>query len=110
MASIVDSVMGGLGPIAGPLAAQMGESTDTVQRGLQGGAAAMLSGLASRAEEPGFLSQIFGLITNPANTGSAVSALTSNPAAALSGGSALSELAGKFLPLIFGSRMGAVTD
>jgi outer membrane protein OmpA-like peptidoglycan-associated protein len=88
----------------------MGESTDTVQRGLQGGAAAMLSGLASRADEPGFLSQIFGLITNPANTGSAVSALTANPTAALSEGSPLTEMAGRFLTAIFGSRVGGVTD
>jgi len=110
MASLVDSVMGLLGPIAGPLANQMGESTDTVQRGLQGGAAAMLSGLASRADEPGFLSQIFGLITNPANTGAAVSALAANPTAALSGGSPLAEMAGNFLSTIFGSRMSGVTD
>ena len=111
MASLVDSVMESLGSIVGPLASQMGESTDTVQRGLQGGAGAMLSGLAARAEEPGFLSQIFGLITNPANTGGALSALTSNPGTAVAGGgSALTELAGRLLPMIFGSRMGAVTD
>jgi outer membrane protein OmpA-like peptidoglycan-associated protein len=100
--------MGLLGPIAGPLANQMGESPDTVQRGLQGGAAAILSGLAARADEPGFLSQIFGLITNPANSNAAVSALTSNPSA--TGGSPLSELASRFLPAIFGSRLSAVTD
>lgn len=108
MASLVDSVMGLLGPIAGPLANQMGESPDTVQRGLQGGAAAILSGLATRADEPGFLSQIFGLITNPANSNAAVSALTSNPSAA--GSSPLSELASRFLPTIFGSRLNGVTD
>ena len=108
MASLVDSVMGLLGPIAGPLANQMGESPDTVQRGLQGGAAAILSGLAARADEPGFLSQIFGLITNPANSNAAVSALTSNPSAP--GGSPLSELASRFLPAIFGSRLSGVTD
>jgi outer membrane protein OmpA-like peptidoglycan-associated protein len=88
----------------------MGESTDTVQRGLQGGAAAMLSGLASRADEPGFLSQIFGMITNPANSGSALSALTSNPSAVLSGSSPLSDLAGRFLPMLFGSRLNGITD
>lgn len=110
MASLVDSVMGLLGPVAGSLANQMGESTDTVQRGLQGGAAAMLSGLAARADEPGFLSQIFGMITNPANSSSAVSALTSNPSAVLSGSSPLSDLAGRFLPMLFGSRVGGITD
>ncbi len=110
MASLVENVMGLLGPMAGPLSTQLGESTDTVQRGLQGGAAAMLSGLASRADEPGFLSQIFGLITNPANTGSSISALMANPAAALSGGSPLTEMSGKLISTIFGSRLTGITD
>ncbi len=70
----------------------------------------MLSGLAARADEPGFLSQIFGMITNPANSSSAVSALTSNPSAVLSGSSPLSDLAGRFLPMLFGSRLGGITD
>jgi outer membrane protein OmpA-like peptidoglycan-associated protein len=105
--SIIDTVMGLLGPpVAGPLATQMGESADTVQSGLQGGAAAMLAGLASKADEPGFLSQIFGMITNPANTPAALSALTG----AATGGSPLTDLGGHFLSSIFGSRIGAVTD
>jgi outer membrane protein OmpA-like peptidoglycan-associated protein len=70
----------------------------------------MLSELASRADEPGFLSQIFGLVTNPANTGSAVSALTTNPTTALPERSPLPELAARFLSAIFGSRVGAVAD
>lgn len=110
-ASIIDNVMGFLGPqVAGPLAATMGESADTVQRGLQGGAAAMLSGLAAKADEPGFLSQIFGMITNPANTPAALSGLTSNMGAAVAGGSPLTDLGGRFLSSIFGSRMSSVTD
>jgi len=92
--SIIDTVMGFLGPqVAGPLATQLGESTDTVQRGLQGGAAAMLAGLASKADEPGFLSQIFGMITNPANTPAALSGLTG----AATGGSPLTDLGGRLL-------------
>jgi len=110
MTSLVDSVMGSIGPIAGPLASHLGESTDTVQRGLQGGAAAMLFGLASRANEPGFLNQIFGFIADPVNTNSAVSALTANPASAFSGGSPLMETAGRLLSTILGSRTGAVTE
>lgn len=111
MASLVENVMGSLGPVVDPLAIHMGESTDTVRRGLQGSAAAILSGLAERAEDSGFLNQIFGLITNPANTGSALSSLMANPTAALtSGGSQLSELAASLLPMVFGSRTAAVTD
>src|SRR5271154_3005376 len=69
MAGIFDSFMGMLGPPGvGPGASKLGESPETVQRGLQMGSAAMLAGLASKAGQPGFLSQIFGLVTNPANT------------------------------------------
>jgi OmpA-OmpF porin, OOP family len=110
--SIVDSVMNMLGPqLAGPIASRLGESTDTVQRGLQGGAAAMLAGIAAKADQPGFLSQIFGLITNPANSSSALASLTSNPAlAAPGGGSPLNDLASRFTSSIFGSGQSAITD
>ncbi|MBS1820524.1 MAG: OmpA family protein [Acidobacteria bacterium] len=110
--SIIDSVMGFLGPqVSSALASQMGESSETIQRGLQGGAAAMLSGLASKADEPGFIGQVFGMLTNPSATG-ALSGLASNPVSAVTGGAAssLGDLGGKFLSLIFGSRMGAVSD
>ncbi|MBS1801028.1 MAG: OmpA family protein [Acidobacteria bacterium] len=111
--SIIDSVMDFIGPqVSSALASQMGESSETIQRGLQGGAAAMLSGLVSKADEPGFIGQLFGMLTNPATTG-ALSGLVSNPASAVTGAGAaspLGDLGGKFLALIFGSRMGAVTD
>jgi outer membrane protein OmpA-like peptidoglycan-associated protein len=111
--SIIDSVMGLLGPqVAGPLAAQLGESSDTVQRGLQCGGAAILSGLISKAGDQGFVSQIFGMVTNP-TTMSSLSRLISNPSSitsAASAGSPLGDLGGKFLSMLFGSRLGAVTD
>jgi hypothetical protein len=72
--SIVESLMGLLGPqVIGPVASQLGESTDTVQRGLQTGSAAMLAGLVAKIGQPGFLGQVFSLITNPANGPSALS-------------------------------------
>jgi OmpA-OmpF porin, OOP family len=111
-ASIVESVMSFLGPqITGPLASQLGESTETVQRGLQASSAAMLSGIATKAEEPGFLSQIFGLITNPANSAGALSSFTSNLGSAAAGtGSSIVDLGSRFLSTIFGSRQAAVAD
>lgn len=110
--SIVDSLMSMLGPqIAGPIASRLGESTDAVQRGLQGSAAAMLSGIASKADQPGFMSQIFGLITNPANSSGALASVASNPAlAAPGGGSPLSDLGGRLASSIFGSGQSAITD
>jgi OmpA-OmpF porin, OOP family len=113
MAGILDSLMGMLGPqVIAPVASQLGESTETVQRGLQTGSAAMLAGLAAKVGQPGFLSQIFGLITNPANTSAALSSIMSNPASLLSGttSSPLGSLGSQFLSNIFGSNMSSVTD
>jgi OOP family OmpA-OmpF porin len=111
--SILDSVMSMLGPnVVGPVASQLGESTDTVQRGLQTGSAAMLAGLAAKVGQPGFLSQIFGLITNPANTPGALSSLTSNLGGLASGAAAspMGSLGSQFLSSIFGSNLSTVTD
>ena len=111
-ASIVESVMSFLGPqVVGPLASRLGESTDTVQRGLQSSSAAMLSGLAAKADEPGFISQIFGLITNPANDAGALSSFTSSLGSATTGtASSLTDLGSRFLSSIFGARESAVAD
>jgi len=109
--SIIDTVMGLLGPqVSAPLAAQLGESSDTVQRGLQGGAAAMLAGLASKADEPGFLGQIFGMVTNPVNTPAALAGISSGMGTAAAAASPLGDLAGRFLSSVFGPRMSAVSD
>lgn len=113
MAGILDGLMGMLGPqVVGPVASQLGESTDSVQKGLQTGAAAMLAGLAAKADQPGFLSQIFGLISNPANSSGALSAVTSNLGSLASGvtNSPIAGLGGQFLSSIFGSNMSSVTD
>lgn len=113
MAGILDSLMGMLGPqVVGPVASKLGESPETVQRSLQMGSAAMLAGLASKAGQPGFMSQIFGLVTNPANTSGALSGITSNLSLLASGAtsSPLGSLGGQFLSSIFGSNLSSVTD
>jgi OOP family OmpA-OmpF porin len=113
MAGILDSLMGMLGPqVVGPVASKLGESPETVQRGLQMGSAAMLAGLASKAGQPGFMSQIFGLVTNPANTSGALSGITSSLGSLASGAtsSPLGSLGGQFLSSIFGSNLSSVTD
>jgi outer membrane protein OmpA-like peptidoglycan-associated protein len=111
--SIIDSMTSFMGPqVLASLASQLRVSTDTVQRGLEGGSAAILSGLAARADEPGFLGQIFGMITNPANSPSALSGLTSNISSAISGvnSSPLMEMGSRLLSTVFGSRLSSVTD
>ena len=111
--SIVETLMSMLGPqVVGPIASRLGESTDTVQRGLQSGSAAMLAGIAAKADQPGFLSQIFSLVTNPANSPGALSSLASNLGSAASGGAGapLGDLGSRFASSIFGSGQSAVTD
>jgi len=111
--AILDSLMGMLGPnVVGPVASQLGESTDTVQRGLQTGGAAMLAGLAAKAGQPGFMSQIFNLVTNPANTSSALTGLTSNLGSLVGSGSGspLGSLGSQFISSVFGSNLTSVTD
>src|SRR5271167_3655141 len=112
--SILENLMSMLSPqVIGPAASQLGESQDTVQRGLQTGAAAMLAGIAAKAGQPGFLSQIFGLITNPANSAGALSGVTSNLGSLVSGGvtnSPIATLGSQFMSTIFGSNTSAITD
>jgi OmpA-OmpF porin, OOP family len=111
--SIVDNLMGMLGPqVAGPLASHLGVSADTVQSGLQSGAGAMLAGIAAKANQPGFLGQIFSLISSPANSPSVLSSITSNPASLASGAanSPIADLGSRFLSSIFGSNTSAITD
>ncbi len=108
--SIVDSLMSMLGPqVVGPIASRMGESSDAVQRGLQGGSAAMLAGIAAKADQPGFMSQIFSLITNPANSSGSLSSLASN-LGSTAPGSPLGDLGGRFVSTIFGPSQSAITD
>jgi OOP family OmpA-OmpF porin len=112
-ASILESVTSMLSPqVIGPVASQLGESTDTIQRGLQAGSAAMLAGLASKAGQPGFLGQILSLVTNPANTPGALSGLVSNPGSLLSSvtNSPIGGLGSQFMSSIFGSNTSAVSD
>ena len=113
MASIVDSLMSMLGPqVVGPIASRLGESPDTVQKGLQSGSAAMLAGIAAKADHPGFLSEISGLLTNPANTSGALAEAALNPASSATGapGSSLADLGSRFTSTIFGPGQTAITD
>lgn len=113
MASILESLMSALGPsVVDPIASRLGESNDAVQRGLQGGAAAMLGGIAAKADQPGFMGQIFSLVSNPAASASSLSSVVSNLGAAAPGSAAspLTDLGSRFLSTIFGSNTSAVSD
>jgi OmpA-OmpF porin, OOP family len=107
--SILDNLMSTLGPqVVGPLATRLGASPDAVQRGLQSGSAAMLAGIAAKADQPGFMGQIFGLINNPAISSGSLSSLASSVGSGAPGG--LADLGSKFMSTIFGSGTAGVTD
>src|ERR1700721_368410 len=64
MSSLLDSLKEQITPdVIRGLASSLGESGDAVQKGLLGGATTILATLASKAQEPGFLSQIMNLIS-----------------------------------------------
>ena len=111
--SILESLTSLMGPqVLGPVASQLGESTDTVQRGLQSGSAALLAGIAAKASQSGFLGQIFSLITNPANGAGALSGITSNLGSLASGAasSPIADLGSRLLSSVFGPNLSTITD
>src|SRR5215469_2392113 len=102
MASILESVKGMLGPqVVNGVSSQLDEPTGVVQRGLEESSAALLAGIGSKADQPGFMQQIFSFIKSPAND----LAFAGVPAAAAAGG-----LGSQFLSTVFGSNQGAVAD
>ena len=102
MASILESLKGVLGPqVVNGVSSQLNEPTSTVQRGLEESSAALLAGIGSKADQPGFMQQIFSFIKSPAND----LAFAGVPAAAAAGG-----LGSQFLSTVFGSNQGAVAD
>ncbi len=107
--SILESLMSNIDPqMLGSIASKLGESKDSVRGGLQGGAATMLSALAGKAGDSGFLGQLMGLLNNPALSGGAMS----NIGSLLGGGSTspLGELGSKFVSMLFGSKLGSIAD
>jgi len=91
-----------LGPqIVNGVSSQLDEPTGVVQRGLEEGSAALLAGIGSKADQPGFMQQIFSFIKNPAND----LAFAGVPAAAAAGG-----LGSQLLSTVFGSNQSAVAD
>ena len=94
--------------IVGSLASRLGESEGAVQKGLQGGAVSILSALAGKASDSGFLGQILGLLTSSAGGANLLGSLSS-----LAGGqpnSAVTDLGSKFMGLVLGGNQTVVSD
>ena len=106
--SLLDGVLGLVTPeMKQGLASRLGESPTAVQSGLGTAVAATLGGLVSKAGDSGFLNQIIGLVSGSSGQ-SILSGLSSISSTGLTGG--MSDLANKFLPMVFGGQQNQVTS
>jgi len=106
--SMLDSILALVTPdMKQAIASRLGESTQAVQAGLGTATAATLGGLAAKASDSGFLSELMNLASS-ANSQNVLGSLTSIAGGGVSGG--VGDLVNKFLPLVFGSSQGQVTS
>jgi outer membrane protein OmpA-like peptidoglycan-associated protein len=89
------------------LTTRLGEPPQAVQSGLGATTAATLEGLASKANDSGFLGQVIGMLG-----GGTGQNLLSSLSSIASGGptGATADLVNKFLPMVFGSQQGQVAS
>ena len=107
MSSLLDSLKEQITPdVIRGLTSNLGESGDAVQKGLLGGATTILATLASKAQEPGFLSQIMNLISGFMTRGA------SAMGAAAGGGSSTvanaSQAGTSLLNMLFGNNISSI--
>src|SRR4029453_10203422 len=104
-ANLLESLGAYLTPeLVGRIGAALGESPGAVSKGMSGVLPAMLGSLVEKSTDRSVFSQIFSLVTDPANDGSAMRAPASWRGTLTQGGGSLASLAGALLPLLFGGR------
>jgi outer membrane protein OmpA-like peptidoglycan-associated protein len=104
--TMLDSIMGLVTPdMQQAIAARLGESSPGVSSGLSAATAATLGGLVSRAGDSGFVGQIMSLVGTAGNQ-NILGNLSSIASGSTSGG--VTDLVGKFLPMVFGSNQNQV--
>ena len=107
MRSLLDSLEQQTSPdLIHGLASNTGESDDAVQKALQVGSAAMLATLASKAQEPGFLSQIMNLISS-FSTQSAMGATAGGGSSTIS---SPAPAGSTFLNMLFGNNLSGIQN
>jgi OmpA-OmpF porin, OOP family len=107
MSSLLDSLKDRISPdVVRGLASNLGESGDSVQHALQTGGVAILTALAAKAQNSGFLSQIMGLISN-FGAGNAMGAAAG---AGSSITSTASQAGGTLLNMLFGNNMSGIQN
>lgn len=105
--SIVDSITSLVGSqFTNSLASRLGIPADSVQSGLSASVTAMISGIANRSNEPGFMAKLFDLIR-----GSDLKTTFVNLPGLVSGATAslpISEEGSKLVSLIFGDHQSTI--
>ena len=106
MSSLLDSLQEQISPdVVRSLASSLGEPNGSVQKALQGGSAAMLATLASRAQDQGFLSQIMNLISHF----SARNAMGAAAGVGTTTSSTVAQSGSSFLNTLFGGDLSKLT-
>ena len=105
----MSSLLNSLGEQTSPdlirgFASNTGESSDAIHKALQSGSAAMLATLASKAQEPGFLTQIMNLISSF----SAPSAMRATVGGGSSTVSGPAQAGSTFLNMLFGNNLSSI--
>jgi OmpA-OmpF porin, OOP family len=107
MSSLLDSLKDRISPdVVRGLASNLGESGDSVQHALQTGGVAILTALAAKAQNSGFLSQIMGLLSNFG----ASNAMGAAAGAGSSVTSSASQAGGTLLNMLFGNNMSGIQN
>src|SRR4029453_8084938 len=104
-ANLLESLGAYLTPeLVGRIGAALGESPGAVSKGMSGVLPAMLGSLVEKSTDRSVFSQIFSLVTDPANDGSAMRDPGSLLGTLTQGGGAPARLGGGLPPLPFRRR------
>jgi OOP family OmpA-OmpF porin len=108
-ASILDGVTGLFTPdVVHKAASVLGESDAAISKGVGAAIPALLGGVASRADDPGFASSLFELVKSPLNDGGVLKDVGSLFGA--SGSSPMMSLGNKLLGTLFGGGTSNVSS
>jgi outer membrane protein OmpA-like peptidoglycan-associated protein len=109
MSSLLDSLKERISPdVISGLAANLGESSGSIQTALQTSGAAMLAALAGKASDTGFLSQIMNLISGSGFRSAMGATAGAGSSVTSSVSSAASQASSSFLNMLFGGNLSSM--
>jgi len=96
----------------GEIASRFGESKEAISQGLESSSACLLGGLANKAGDSSWMSQLFKLVSQAPSTVNAsdLTSAVTDPSRASSTASSLLDSGEKFLSLAFGGNQSSIFD